>query len=240
MKIGIYGAGFVGSTIAYSLCLLNLAEQIFIYDKNIEKAKANVYDIQDGIHLTNIKIANLSELYKTDLIIVCIGNSLLLKKEKGRYEEKTINNDAINILCKELKKNNYNGFIINVSNPNDIISHSIYKIIKNKEKIFGTGTWLDTNRLKNQIENISIIGEHGNGVIDTNYKKNIQIRYQTILNGKGYTNFGISKIVCDIVKIIQQQKEHKVILSVYNNGKFTSRSVLLSNKGVKNDTKTSS
>lgn len=236
MKIGIYGAGFVGSTVAYSLCLLNLAEEILIYDKNYEKTIANIIDIQDGLYNNiNIYYVDMLKLSKCDIIIVCVGNSMFLKEEKGRYKEKNITNNAIEVLCKQLKKDNYNGFIINVSNPNDIISYNIYKILKNKKRIFGTGTWLDTNRLNNIIKYLSIIGEHGKGVINNNYVKLLEDRYNTIIKGKGFTNFGISKIVCDIVQIIQQKKPQKVVLSVFNGKNFSSKQVILDNEGIDNN-----
>ena len=231
MRIGIYGAGIVGSTIAYTLNLLNLAEEIYIYDSNYKKVIANIFDIQDALY-HNIYYCNIEELYKCDLIVVCVGNSQLLKEKEGRNKEKEINNKAIKILCSKLKERKYNGFIINVSNPNDVISYEIYKILKNKNKIIGTGTWLDTNRFQNISKYVSIVGEHGKGQINNNYKTLVNDRYNSIIEGKGYTNFAISKIVSDIVKILQQNKPQKVILSVLENEKFTSKEVILNNEGV--------
>ena len=39
-KVVIIGAGYVGSTIAYALCLRDIAWQVVIIDTNVEKAQS--------------------------------------------------------------------------------------------------------------------------------------------------------------------------------------------------------
>ena len=53
MKISIIGAGFVGSTTAYTLMLKSLAQEIILIDINEVKAEAEALDI---IHASALNI----------------------------------------------------------------------------------------------------------------------------------------------------------------------------------------
>lgn len=233
MKIGIYGVGKVGSIIAYSICLKKLGE-VILYDQNYLKTQAEVLDIKDGTDYTIEVAEKLQDLMDVDIIINCTGCSNLLKETDGRYKEAKIVLPAILQLCSHLKKSEYKGFILNVSNPNDYITEQIYRNYPTgASKIFGTGTWLDTNRFRNEITEIYLEGEHGKAVINNKYKNIIENRYQKIITGKGYTAFGIAQIVCFILEYLQDKKQHKVVLSYLKNEKFKSSQVYLSSNGIK-------
>lgn len=47
MKVGIVGAGLVGSTVAYALIMRGVGREIVLVDLNTERAGAEVDDLRD-------------------------------------------------------------------------------------------------------------------------------------------------------------------------------------------------
>ena len=64
-KIAVIGAGAVGSTVAYTLMVKNLASEILLIDINKEKVEGEVLDICDGLSFSetqNVKVGNYKDV----------------------------------------------------------------------------------------------------------------------------------------------------------------------------------
>ncbi|MDR1781983.1 MAG: NAD(P)-binding domain-containing protein [Bacilli bacterium] len=173
MKIAIIGLGNVGSTIAYQLCNIDKVNELVLFDIDDNKAKAQKLDIEDGNASLNkeIKISynNDQELNDTDIIIYCVSIGGI---PNNRLEEYKITKKITEDVAKQINNTKFNGIIICVSNPVDIITNYLQKLLNyDYHKIIGSGTLLDTSRLKcylsnkldTKIKDITgyIIGEHG-------------------------------------------------------------------------------
>lgn len=173
MKISIIGAGSVGSTIAYTLMVKNLASEILLVDINNEKERGEIWDISDGLSFSevgNIKNADYKDVKDSDIIVLTAG--LAQKPKETRLDLVKKNKEIVTSIFSQIGDINKNCIIIIVSNPVDIITNLVQKISNlPPNQVFGTGTSLDTARLKSNLAkkfNISshqiegfVLGEHG-------------------------------------------------------------------------------
>lgn len=60
-KISIIGAGYVGSSIAYSLMLIEAAEEIALVDVNPVAVNAEVADIRPGFYPLSVRRKSIGE-----------------------------------------------------------------------------------------------------------------------------------------------------------------------------------
>ena len=173
-KISIIGAGFVGSTTAYTIMQAGLASEIVLIDINKDKAEGDVMDMNHGISFVSpVKISSGGyELIKNSSIII-ITAGVNQKPGETRIDLLKRNTDVFkNIFDEILKYCDSKTIILVVTNPVDILTYIAIKISGlSKKNVFGSGTVLDTARLKYLIsEKINIdsrdihtyiIGEHG-------------------------------------------------------------------------------
>ena len=174
-KVTIIGAGFVGSTIAYTMMLSGMVSEIVLLDINKDKAEGDALDLNHGISFTSpVKITgsdDYAHITGSDMVIITAGVSQrpgenridLLKRNTTVFED---------ILSKSLKYCDSGTILMIVTNPVDILTYVAQKISGfPKNTVIGSGTVLDTARLRFLIgeragvdaRNVHtyIIGEHG-------------------------------------------------------------------------------
>lgn len=173
-KIGIIGAGNVGAAIVNALVLKNVGKEIVLFNRKKERAICEVMDIDDTVPLLSemeLKATNdYNDLSGCAVIVITIG----AKQKDGETRIDLLNKNAtiIKDTIKELDKVAPDSIIMIVSNPVDILTKVAMEVSKRDEKlIFGSGTVLDTSRLRYQIGkeldinrknvHIQVVGEHG-------------------------------------------------------------------------------
>ncbi|MDP4133975.1 MAG: L-lactate dehydrogenase [Bacillota bacterium] len=177
-KAVIIGDGLVGSTTAYTLTIGGLFSKISIIDIDKNKAEGDALDISHGVSFVPpVKI--LSEDYDTcrdaDIIIIAAGVSQ--KSGEDRMDLLRRNYEVFQSIVPNITKYcKSDVVIIVVTNPVDILTYATYKLSGlDSHQIIGSGTVLDTSRLKYLISDhvgvdmrdIStyIIGEHGDSEV---------------------------------------------------------------------------
>lgn len=178
-KVGIIGIGHVGAHVLYTLAINGVADDFVLVDLEENKAKvqAERQDVLDASeflpHSVNIKVGEIEDLGDRDVIVISVGNIIALKGTHTRLSEMEFNMHALFTFAQRLKETGFAGVLINISNPCDIITKWLNDILKlPKGRVFGTGTGLDSARLKLRIaektgidvHSISayMLGEHGN------------------------------------------------------------------------------
>lgn len=159
VKIAVIGAGFVGSTTAYTLMLSGIASELVIIDINKDKADGDVLDMNHGISFVSpVKIASGSyeQVAGSDIIIITAGVNQ--KTGESRIDLLKRNTDVFKNILDNLKKYcDDKTILLIVTNPVDILTYATVKLSGLPAKnIIGSGTVLDTSRLK------YLIGEHTN------------------------------------------------------------------------------
>ena len=179
LKIGIIGIGHVGAHVLYTLALQGLGDDFVLVDlpDNLKKVQSERQDVLDSTeflpHPVRIQVGEIEDLSDRDIIINSVGDILSLKGTHTRLTEMEFNIKAISSYAGRLKNSGFNGILINISNPCDVITKWLSDLLDlPKGHVFGTGTGLDTARLKLRLQqqtgidtrSISayMIGEHGN------------------------------------------------------------------------------
>lgn len=177
-KIGIIGMGNVGSTIAHGLITKGICDDYVFIDKNEKKVKADALDFRDALanldYHANIIVNEYQSLEDADIVVISFGNISLQKNSQGdRFAELSFTAKQVPLISEKLKEVNFKGILVVISNPVDVVTslfqhHTQFP----KNRIIGTGTLLDTARMKRVVsEYFNIdprsvygynLGEHGN------------------------------------------------------------------------------
>ncbi|WP_252226707.1 MULTISPECIES: L-lactate dehydrogenase [unclassified Clostridium] len=176
-KVSIIGAGFVGSTTAFALMNSGVATEICICDINMDKAMGEVMDLVHGtsfVKPVNIYAGSIAETKDSDIVIITAGAAQ--KEGETRLDLIEKNYNIFKGFIPEIAKVSPEAVLLVASNPVDILAYITYKLSGfPKERVIGTGTVLDTSRLKYVIgkylnvnnNNIHayVLGEHGDSEV---------------------------------------------------------------------------
>lgn len=174
-KVVIIGAGHVGVSMCYCLMNQGICDEIALIDQNEDKALGEVLDLSQSNeymnYQTHIKLGTYQDCKDAHIVIITAsvpihgaGNDRLKLLEPTKKVIKTI--------VTQIMEHGFDGHLIVVSNPVDLMSYYAYKISGlPASQVIGTGTTLDTARLKyfiaQKIEvdprsiHALVIGEHG-------------------------------------------------------------------------------
>ncbi len=172
-KITVIGSGSVGSTIAYTLTTSGLASEIVMIDINGEKALGEALDISQGTPFCNpctIYAGNYSDAVGSNIVVITSG--LARKEGQSRLDLAQVNVDMLKSITPQIVKYAPDATYVIVSNPVDVLTYAFCKYSGlPEERIIGSGTILDTSRLRARIseyysvnqQNVHayVLGEHG-------------------------------------------------------------------------------
>ena len=172
-KITVIGAGNVGATIAYTLAVENVANEILIIDINTQKAEGEALDIAQGSPFfsgAEVYAGNYEDAVDSDIVIITCG--MARKAGQSRLDLAQVNVNIMRDVAAKITKYAPNAIYLVVSNPVDVMTYVLHKYSDLPEKhIIGSGTILDTARLRSCIaghfdisrQNVHayVFGEHG-------------------------------------------------------------------------------
>ena len=172
-KVTIIGAGSVGATTAFALLARNAASEVVLIDINTDKALGEALDIKQATpFIDNCDIYAGSYCDAVDSDVVVITSGIGRKPGQTRLELVQTNVNIIKGISAEIIKYAPNAIYIIVANPVDILTYAFLKYTGlPKNQVFGTGTVLDTIRLRTRLAEIynvnkqqvhaNVLGEHG-------------------------------------------------------------------------------
>ena len=177
-KVAVIGMGHVGSTVAHYIVANGFADDLVLIDTNEAKVKADALDFKDAManlpFHTNITVNDYGALADTDVIVSAVGNIKLQDNPNAdRFAELPFTRKAVADVAAKIKESGFNGKIVVITNPVDVIT-SLYQEITGlpKEHVIGTGTLLDSARMKRAVaDRLHVdprsvagynLGEHGN------------------------------------------------------------------------------
>ena len=173
-KVVIVGAGHVGSHVGYSLISQSLADEIVYIDSDRAKAVAQALDLTDATNYlpvrTKVTAGDYSDAADAQIMIIAAGP--LPSGNQTRMDTLGQTIEILKEVTASIKKSGFDGIIVNISNPADVITHYIQHMLNwAPERIFSTSTTLDSARLRRAIaqetgiDQKSItayaLGEHG-------------------------------------------------------------------------------
>ena len=173
-KVVIVGAGHVGSHVGYALISQSLADEIVYIDSDRAKAVAQALDLTDATNYlpvrTKVTAGDYSDAADAQIMIIAAGP--LPSGNQTRMDTLGQTIEILKEVTASIKKSGFDGIIVNISNPADVITHYIQHTLNwAPERIFSTSTTLDSARLRRAIaqetgiDQKSItayaLGEHG-------------------------------------------------------------------------------
>ncbi len=156
-KIAIIGAGHVGSHGGYALISQGLAEEIVYIDVDREKAVAQALDLFDSSTYLDrhVKVyaGDYSDIGDADILIVAAGPLPDMKAgQNDRQQTLGATVEILKDIVPKIKASGFDGIIINISNPADVVAHYIQeKLNWNPRRILSTSTTLDSARVRRAI-----------------------------------------------------------------------------------------
>lgn len=177
MKVGIIGAGAVGSATAFALMMRGVARKIVLVDANEQKAKAEAMDIAHAApfaYANKIKAGTYKDLECSEVVIITAGASQ--KPGESRIDLLGRNVKIFQSIIPEIVKYAPNCILLVTANPADIMTEVALQLSGfPKERVIGSGTVLDTSRFRTLLGyhlgvspksiHANVLGEHGDSEV---------------------------------------------------------------------------
>ena len=173
-KVVLVGTGFVGMSMAYSILNRGGVSELVLIDVDKDKAIGEEMDLSHGLPFAPEKIVIKAGGYDEckDAGIVVITAGAAQKPGQSRLELVETNARIVNKITEDVVASGFDGIFIVASNPVDIMTYVVSKVSGfPKNKVIGSGTVLDTARLRYMLadyfhissKNVHayILGEHG-------------------------------------------------------------------------------
>ncbi len=172
-KVVIVGCGFVGSSSAFALMQSGLFSEMVLIDANRARAEGEAMDIAHGVPFVenmNIYAGDYDDVEGAAMIVITAGAAQ--KPGETRIDLIKKNAAIMKSIIGEIKRREFGGILLIVSNPVDILTYVAWKESGYPaNRVIGSGTVLDTGRLKYELAqhlgvdarsvHSFIVGEHG-------------------------------------------------------------------------------
>ena len=177
-KVSIVGAGAVGATLAYAGLMRGFARTVALYDINKAKVEAEALDLAQGIQFmpeaTVLGSDDVGVVEGSDVVVITAG-----AKQQPGQSRMDLAGATISLMDKVLPPLldvAPDAIYILVTNPVDVVTYAaIKKSGMDPDRMFGSGTALDTSRLRHQVArecdiavgnvHAYIAGEHGDSEV---------------------------------------------------------------------------
>jgi len=173
-KVVLVGTGMVGMSFAYAALNQNACDELVLIDINKARAVGEAMDLNHGLAFSktsmNIYAADYSCCKDADIVVICAG----VNQQPGESRLGLLSRNAkvFESIITPVIKSGFSGIFLVATNPVDIMTRITCDMSDfDTTKVIGTGTTLDTARLRyllGEYFNIDprnihayVIGEHG-------------------------------------------------------------------------------
>jgi L-lactate dehydrogenase len=174
-QVAIIGTGWVGSSVAISTLHRGVADELLLHDAREAVAEGEAMDLAHGASFyppAAVRTAAIEEMVDADVIVIAAGRGG--RPGESRLDLLRENAALIGDIGKRLMK--ARGTVVAVSNPVDVLTWRLTEVSGlPPARVIGTGTMLDTARLKQVIGRVihvdshsihaQVVGEHGDSEV---------------------------------------------------------------------------
>lgn len=175
MKISIIGIGRVGSTLAYTMVLKGLCDELVLYNRNPSVALGDAYDLQHALPFLHrqmlIHSGGLDETSRSDIIAVC-ASVPMTRDMFSRMALLAGNVPLFHALIPALAKRSPDAKFVILSNPVDVLTYLTIQLSGfPPARVMGISTLMDSARYRAMLSaelsihpddlRAYILGEHG-------------------------------------------------------------------------------
>lgn len=255
-KITIVGAGHVGSHCAMALAFAGAASEIALVDKDSEKARSQASDVADALSfpasVCRVRGGSLPDCADSEIVVISVGEA----RRPGQTRLDMLGNSVVMLhdLLEDLRPLALEGIVVTITNPADIVADFVRRGLGlPRNRVFGTGTILDTARLVRLLSEQTqvakhdvrafVLGEHGDSSMIPFSQVTIGGRQfrsfpslnpqalvaqtrrtgMAIVEGKGSTEFGIGQALAVLCGAILRDEKRVLPLSVFLQGEYGQR-----------------
>jgi len=177
MKIGIVGAGAVGSAVANAAMLTGVAHDIVLVDRDAARARAEAQDILHAAafgHACTVRAGDYPALVGARAVVIAAG--VAQREGETRLELLDRNRKVFEAIVPSVLEAAPDALIIVATNPVDVMTEVATEIAGLPEgRVFGTGTILDSGRFRALLchhlgisarsVHAFVLGEHGDSEV---------------------------------------------------------------------------
>ena len=177
MKVGIVGAGMVGSAAANALVMRGAASEVVLIDRDAKRARAEAEDILHAVpfaHITRVRAGDYADLVGSGAVILAAGVSQ--RPGETRLELLERNAAVFAEIVPQVLAAAPDAILLIATNPVDLMAQIATRISGlAPERVIGSGTILDTARFRAllgrwlQVSPKSVhayvLGEHGDSEV---------------------------------------------------------------------------
>src|SRR5579871_6353910 len=176
VTVGIIGTGWVGSSVAISTLHAGIAQELLLHDARAAVAEGEAMDLAHGASFypaATVRSADVDEMLAADAIVIAAGRGG--RPDESRLDLLNDNARVIRALAERFRR--YDGLVVIVTNPVDVLTFEFARASGLPHaRVFGTGTMLDTARLRQMIGrtigiepqsvHAQVVGEHGDSEVE--------------------------------------------------------------------------
>jgi len=177
MKVGIIGAGAVGSTAAYALALQGTASDIVLVDLNTRLAEAQAQDIQHATSFAwsaRVQAGGYADLAGAEVVVLAAGAAQ--RPGDSRLDLLERNARVFRQIVPAVLEAAPEAVLLVASNPVDVITDMVARLAgPARSRVLGSGTILDTARFRALLAerlgvsassvHAYVLGEHGDSEV---------------------------------------------------------------------------
>ena len=173
-KVVLVGTGMVGMSFAYAALNQSICDELVLIDLNEVRARGEAMDLNHGLAFSNssmkIYFGDYSDCSDAQIVVICAG--VAQKPDETRLHLLQRNTKVFEAIVPRVVSEGFDGIFLVATNPVDIMTRVTYELSGfNAAKVIGTGTTLDTARLRYLLGtyfeidprhiHAYVIGEHG-------------------------------------------------------------------------------
>lgn len=175
MKISVVGIGRVGSTLAYTLTMQGLCDELLLINRHREVAEGDAHDLRHAVAFVDRQIeihaGSIDDSRDSDIIALCISVPLQ-GSDVDRMSLGPGNAALLSELVPPLAAASPNAIFVVITNPVDVMTYQTLQLTGfPAHRVIGTGTLIDSARFREMLSDeigihpddlrAYILGEHG-------------------------------------------------------------------------------
>jgi L-lactate dehydrogenase len=174
-RVAIIGTGWVGSSVAISTLHSGVADELLLHDAREAVAEGEAMDLAHGASFyppAAVRTATIDEMVDADVVVIAAGRG----GRPGESRLALLRENAALIGGIGARLSRARGILVVVSNPVDVLTKRLTEVSGlPAARVIGTGTMLDTARLKQVISQVvdvdshsihaHVVGEHGDSEV---------------------------------------------------------------------------
>lgn len=249
MKLAVIGAGTIGAGVAYNVAIRDVVDDICLIDLDEETAQGEALDIAHAAALdtaTDVRQAGYDAAADADIVAVTAGKP----RKEGMTRHDVLEANADIIAAVHDHEFADDAVFVTTTNPMDVINylHTVVSD-RPRERFIGFGGVLDSARLQYALADYldepasavdaTVLGEHGDAQIPVYSRVTVdgdpvdipeadqeditetgRQSAMDVISRKGYTQWGPTYGVADVIEAIATDARHTLPCSVRLDGEY--------------------